>query len=140
MTDTILKAVSPDITELPAAEAAALAAAAAAEGFAVFELDGAAMKTKTGLLEHAALKLGFPGDFGMNWDAMIDYLGDMATIHGNRKIMVLVKDPAEIGGPDGLLASDFRKICGLACDNAREWSRCSVALKFVFAGSKEKDL
>lgn len=122
----------PDIAELSTAKAAALAEAAKLEGFAVFELEGNDMKSKAELMDHAALRLGFPGDFGKNWDAMIDYLGDMATIHNNKKILIFIKDPAAIGGPDGALAADFKKVCGLACDNAREWSKCSVNLKFIF--------
>ncbi|MCX5790617.1 MAG: barstar family protein, partial [Elusimicrobia bacterium] len=62
----------PDLADLSAGEAAALAAAARAAGFAVFELDGARMKSKPELMEYAGQALGFPGDFGRNWDALVD--------------------------------------------------------------------
>ena len=121
----------PDLADLPYKEALALAAAARAAGFAVFELDGAWMKSKPQLMEYMAQALGFPGDFGHNWDAAIDYLGDLATFHKNNKILVVI-DPAEILKADVKLYADLRKVCGLACENARQWSRETVILKFVF--------
>ena len=63
----LLKAAVPaDLADLNAGQAAALALAARAAGIAVFELDGAQMKTKPELMTHAARALGFPGDFGRN--------------------------------------------------------------------------
>ena len=122
----------PYLADLPPGEASALAAGARDAGFAVFELDGAKMKSKPELMEHIALALAFPGDFGRNWDAAIDYLGDMATVHKNNKILVLIKAPAEILKSDPKLYEDLRKVCGLACENARQWSREKVVLKFIF--------
>ena len=131
-TNFLLTSNPPDIADLPPAEASALAAAARASSFAVFELDGARMRTKPALMEYSEKALGFPGDFGRNWDAMIDYLGDMATFHKNQKILILVKSPSEILTADPKLYADLRRIFGLACNNAREWSRNAVILKFVF--------
>jgi RNAse (barnase) inhibitor barstar len=122
----------PDLIDLDQAEAAALAAAARSLGFAVFELDGAAMGTKPELMDHAAARLGFPGDFGRNWDALIDYLGDMATIHKNVKTLVFIKAPEKIGAGEPALPATFREVLGLACNNAREWGKGSVILKFAF--------
>ena len=122
----------PDIADLLAPEAAALCACARRAGFAVFELDGAQMKTKPALMEHTARALAFPGDFGKNWDAMIDYLGDMATFHKNNKVIILIRAAAEIEGSDPALYAALRNVCGLACNNAREWSKGAVTLKFVF--------
>ena len=122
----------PDIADLGPAEAAALAAAARSLGFGVFELDGAAMGTKAELMEQAAARLSFPGDFGRNWDALIDYLGDMANIHKNGKILILVGNSAEIEKADPKLYADLREAAGLACENAREWSGSRVMLKFAF--------
>jgi len=122
----------PDIADLPALEAAALSASARRAGFAVFKLDGAGMKTKPALMEHAARALAFPGDFGKNWDAMIDYLGDMATFHKNNKVIILIGAAAEIESSDPALYAALRNVCALACNNAREWSKGAVTLKFVF--------
>jgi len=132
MNDQFLATPSrPDIADLTPADAAALGAAAGLQGFAVFELDGASMRTKPELMDHAALKLAFPGDFGKNWDAMVDYLGDMATIHKNSKILIFVRAPEKIGSSDPRLRADLLKVFGFACDNAREWSKHSVILKFA---------
>ncbi len=122
----------PDVADLPPEQAGALSAAARAGGFAVFYLEGALMRTKPELMTHLAQALGFPGDFGRNWDAVIDYLGDMATFHGNNKILILVRNPAAILEADPELCSDLRKSCALACENSREWGRGAVTLKFVF--------
>ena len=128
----------PDIADLSAGQAAALASAARAAGFAVFELDGGLMGTKPGLMAHTAAALGFPGDFGHNWDALIDYLGDMANIHRNEKILILVKSPEKIGAGEQGLPADFREVLGLACNNAREWSKGSVVLKFAFVSGQNQ--
>lgn len=45
---------------------------------AVFEADGEHMATKDGLLAEVARAMHFPHDFGMNWDALDDYLRDLA--------------------------------------------------------------
>ena len=122
----------PDLIDLSQAESTVLAAAARGLGFAVFELDGTAMKTKAELMEYAAARLGFPGDFGKNWDALIDYLGDMATVHKNDRILVCVRNPAEMEKAAPELYAELRNVAGLACQNAREWSRGRVFLKFAF--------
>lgn len=122
----------PDLADLSPQLGAMLAAAARAGGFAVFELDGARMKTKPELMAYAARVLGFPGDFGGNWDALIDYLGDLANIHKNEKLLVLVGNSAEMSKADPKLYADLRESAGLACRNAREWSGNKVILKFAF--------
>ena len=122
----------PDRADLSPDQATVLAAAARAAGFAVFGLDGAKMSTKPELMDHAAAALSFPGDFGRNWDAMIDYLGDMATVHKNTKILILVDNVAGMRAAAPKLYDELRGVCGLACNNAREWSRNTVILKFAF--------
>ena len=133
MDDNFLKTpLPPDITDLSPERGGALSAAARADGFAIFELDGAQMKTKPELMAHVERALCFPGDFGRNWDAMIDYLGDMAAFHKNAKILILVKNSPEILKADPALYADLRTICGRAGDNAREWSKNTLILKFAF--------
>ncbi len=130
--DFLKTPLPPDITDLSPEQGAALSAAAREEGFAIFELDGAQMKTKPALMTHVERTLGFPGDFGKNWDAMIDYLGDMATFHNNPKILILVKNSPKIFKADPVLYADLRTICGRASDNAREWGKNALILKFAF--------
>ncbi len=129
----LLKAAVPaDLADLNAGQAAALALAARAAGIAVFELDGAQMKTKPELMTHAARALGFPGDFGRNWDALIDYLGEMPDFQHNDRILILVRNSAAILTADAALYAGLRDAAGLACENAREWSRSTAVIKFVF--------
>ena len=130
--DFLVTPLPPDIADLSPEQAGALAAAARAAGFSLFELDGAKMGTKPELMDHAAQALSFPGDFGRNWDALIDYLGDMANIHKNGKILILVGNSAEMAAADPKLYAELREVAGLACQNAREWSGGRVILKFAF--------
>jgi hypothetical protein len=132
--EAFLTAASPPhLTDLSASDAAALKRRAAVSGFAVFELDGSRMKTKAELMDHLAEVLRFPGDFGRNWDAAIDYLGDLAGVHGGTRFLVLIRDPAAMERADPKLYAEFREVCGLACENARQWSRGRIRLKFAFA-------
>jgi RNAse (barnase) inhibitor barstar len=47
-------------------------------GLAVFDLDAAAVRGKDDLLRAIAAALRFPDYFGMNWDALLDCLRDLA--------------------------------------------------------------
>jgi RNAse (barnase) inhibitor barstar len=47
-------------------------------GMASFDLDGESVRTKEDLLRAVAEAMHFPDYFGMNWDAMIDCLRDLA--------------------------------------------------------------
>ena len=132
--EAFLTAASPPhLADLSGEEAAALKRRAAGSGFAVFELDGERMKTKPELMDHLAAALAFPGDFGRNWDAAVDYLGDLAGAHGGTKFLIVIKDPAALKSADPKLYAEFREVCGLACENAGQWSRGAVKLKFAFA-------
>lgn len=122
----------PDVADLSAAEGEALASAAASAGFAVLRLDGAAMKTKDALMAHAASALALPGDFGRNWDALIDYMGSLAEFRKNDRVLVVVGNSSAMREADAVLYGTFREVCGDAADNARQWSRERVTMKFLF--------
>ncbi len=119
------------LSDLNSAQADALASTARSQGFAVFELDGSRMKTKQGLMNYAAQALGLPADMD-NWDAMIDYLGDMPTFQHNSNIVILVRNASAIQNADPKLYSDLRDVAELSCRNADEWTRSAATLKFVF--------
>lgn len=123
--------LTPGLADLDAAQANALASAARSNGYAVFELDGAKIRTKPGLMAYAAQALGLPADMD-NWDAMIDYLGDMPTFHRNNNIVILVRNTDAIKNADPKLYSDFRSVAEFSCQKANEWSRSAATLKFVF--------
>src|SRR5262245_57105208 len=50
-------------------------------GIASFDLDGAPLRTRDDLLRGIANAMQFPEYFGMNWDAVIDCLRDLADEH-----------------------------------------------------------
>jgi hypothetical protein len=56
----------------------------------------------------------------------------MATIHSNNKVLILIGSPGKIGAAEPSLPAQLRKVLGFSCDNAREWSKRAVVLKFVF--------
>jgi len=124
-------ALTSGLSDLNLAQADALAASAVSQGFSVFELDGSKMLTKPALMAYTARTLGLPADMG-NWDAMIDYFGDMATFHQNDKILILVRNASAIQNADRQLYSQLRNAAGLSCQNANEWSRSAATLKVVF--------
>jgi RNAse (barnase) inhibitor barstar len=47
-------------------------------GVAAFDLDGGPIRSKDDLLRAIAAAMRFPDHFGMNWDAVIDCLRDLA--------------------------------------------------------------
>jgi RNAse (barnase) inhibitor barstar len=49
-----------------------------AVGVAVFDLDGESIRSKDDLLRAVAAAMRFPDYFGMNWDAVVDCLRDLA--------------------------------------------------------------
>jgi len=55
-----------------------LRAALQSAGIATFELDGKPIRSRDDLLRGLATAMEFPNYFGMNWDAVIDCLRDLA--------------------------------------------------------------
>lgn len=66
------------VCPVSADQRSALAAAAAALDFAVVPVDLSLAVDKPGLLDALARALEFPPDFGHNWDALSDSLGDLS--------------------------------------------------------------
>jgi len=62
----------------PAEITAQLRAALQNAGIASFDLDGERVRTRDDLLRGIADAMQFPDYFGMNWDAVIDCLRDLA--------------------------------------------------------------
>jgi hypothetical protein len=124
-------ALTSGLSDLSPAQADALVDSARASGFAVFELDGSQMLTKPALMAYTAKTLGLPADMD-NWDAMIDYVGDMATFHRNNQILIMVRNASAIQKAVPQLYAQLRNVAGLSCQNANEWSRSAATLKFVF--------
>ncbi len=125
------RALKTDVSDLAVAQADALVAQARAAGYAVFQLDGSRMTTKPALMAHVAKVLGLPKDMD-NWDAMIDYMGDMPQIHCNDKLLVVVRNSSRIKSADQKLYADFRDVVQLSVQRATQGRDYVVNIKFVF--------
>ena len=64
------------VYHLPATKASKAHVAAKALNYAVFQVDLAAVRSKKALLVKLAHSMNFPDEFGHNWDALADVLGD----------------------------------------------------------------
>jgi hypothetical protein len=89
------------------------------------------MTTKPALLDYTTQMLRFPG-VPENWDAMIDFIGDLSSIHRNNHILIVVRNSSKISLKDKGLYADFREVAEFACRNAREWSKGDITMKFAF--------
>ena len=125
------RALASDVLDLGASNADFLASYAQGLGYKVFELDGGKMLTKPALLSHTTQVLRFPG-IPENWDAMIDFIGDLSGIHRNNHILIVVRGSSKISLKDKGLYADFREVAEFACRNAREWSKGDITMKFAF--------
>jgi RNAse (barnase) inhibitor barstar len=59
-----------------------LGKAAKSKGLAFFHLEGKRIAKKDQFLNHAAIAMKFPDDFGKNWDAFYDCLTDLDWVDG----------------------------------------------------------
>lgn len=125
------RALASDVLDLGASNADFLAAYAQGLGYKVFELDGSRMTTKPALLDYTTQMLRFPG-IPENWDAMIDFIGDLSAIHRNNHILIVVRNSSKISLKDRQLYADLREVAEFACRNAREWSKGDITIKFAF--------
>ncbi|MGD9643702.1 MAG: barstar family protein [Elusimicrobiales bacterium] len=125
------RSLASDVLDLTPSNASFLSAYAGSLGYAVFELDGSRMRTKSALLVHAGTALRLPG-VPETWDALIDYLGEMRSIHSNSHILVVVRNAGAIERADRALYADLREVAEFTCRNAREWSKGDITMKFAF--------
>ncbi len=65
------------------ASVAELGKQARARGMAFFHLEGKKIEKKEQFLNHAAVAMNFPADFGQNWDAFYDCLTDMDGVEAD---------------------------------------------------------
>ncbi len=85
LTDTRRAGICP----VNAGEREGLAAAAAALEFAVRAVDLGRVVDKPELLDALAAALAFPPDFGHNWDALSDSLGDLSWLPAPGYMLIL---------------------------------------------------
>lgn len=125
------RALASDVLDLSPNYADFLAGYAQSAGYKVFQLDGARMTAKPALLNYTTRELSLPG-VPENWDALIDYLGDLPGIHRNNSILIVVRSANSISGADQGLYGDLREVAEFACRNARDWSKGVITIKFAF--------
>lgn len=98
---------------LPSADEARLLAALEPAGFAVRTLEGRDVQDEAGFFAAFARALGLPEEFGANWDALLDVLGELHD--GPERRVALVWREAHV-----CLAKDLGTLlrAALACDRA----------------------
>lgn len=131
LADDAARALASDVLDLAPSFADYLSSYALSNGYTVFEMDGGRMTTKAKLLDYSARALRLPGVPG-NWDAFIDYMGDLPTIHRTSRILVVVRNAGKIRRADAGLYADLRDVAEFTCKNAREWSKGELSIKFAF--------
>ncbi len=57
---------------------------------------GSRMRTKAALLDEVSAALQFPLDFGANWDALADCLGDLDWLGGPSQVVVAVAEAEQV--------------------------------------------
>ncbi len=125
------KSLASDVLDLSPVYADFLSGYAQSNGYAVFSLDGTQMTAKPALLDYTTRTLRLPG-VPENWDAMIDFIGDLPGIHHNNRILIVVRKANAIQQAGGPLYADLREVAEFACRNAREWSKGVITIKFAF--------
>ncbi|WP_019202478.1 barstar family protein [Tsukamurella sp. 1534] len=87
---------------------------------------GSRMRTKAALLDELSAALQFPLDFGANWDALADCLGDLEWLGGTAVVVlgvaqaeqVLADEPASFGTFVSVLADRGVQVLLAAGDDA----------------------
>ncbi len=125
------RALASDVLDLTPSYADFLGDYAKGLGYAVFELDGSKMTTKQTLLVYSTRVLRFPG-VPENWDAMVDYIGELPRVHHNNHILIVVRNSNKVRLANAGLYADLREVAEFACRNAREWSKGDITIKFAF--------
>ena len=70
---------------------------AIAAGYTLFEADLKGVKGKKNLLNALALATEYPGEFGANWDALVDVLCDLSWCPAPGYVLVLHNVSATLG-------------------------------------------
>lgn len=94
-----------------------LRAAVVQAGFALFEADLAAVRDKAGFIAAVAQAIHAPDNFGDNWDALADVLGDLAWQSAAGYVLLLRNG----GEAMGLPASDRAVATEILADTVSFW-------------------
>lgn len=95
---------------------------------AVFEVDGAQIRTEADLFSAVAKEMQFPDYFGMNWDAFDECLRDMEWLP-SKGYVLLFRSAEQFWCQSSTLAGAFVESWLFA---AEEWSDKGTAFHLVF--------
>jgi RNAse (barnase) inhibitor barstar len=131
--ESLLEANKGGVWFLPnPVEPKAIQALAKAAGFAFFHIDGKNILRKEQLLNHVALALHFPKDFGQNWDALEECLTDLEWVDADG--YVIYYDHI-----DGLLDThpdQFETLVEILRDAVASWKEDGAAMIVLLSGTK----
>jgi hypothetical protein len=96
-------------------------------GFYAVSVNASEIHTKESLLSRIAAAMGFPSGFGMNWDALSDYLRDLSWL--NPKGVLLVLEDSEAFWCEASFSGTLMEVW-LYC--AESWGRDQVPFHLAF--------
>ena len=114
------------------AEVKDLKALAKRKGFAFFHIEGRNIARKEQLLNHTAMALQFPKDFGHNWDALEECLTDLEWVDADGYLIYY-------DHIDGLLEAhpdQFETFVEIARDAVASWKEDGSPMVVLLSGAK----
>ena len=131
--EAILERGKGGIWFLPAhMDPAAVRKAAKEAGFAFFHIDGKTIARKEQLLNHMATTMGFPKEFGHNWDALEDHLTDLDWVDGDGSLIYYDHiDALLTAHPD-----QFETLVEILRDAVKSWQEDGEAMVVLLSGTK----
>ena len=131
--ESLLEANRGGVWSLPAhADPKAVQAVAKRAGYAFFHIEGKNIGRKEQLLNHVAIALHFPKDFGANWDALEECLTDLEWVDADG--YVIYYDHI-----DGLLDAhpdQFETLVEILRDAVASWKEDDTAMVVLLSGDK----
>ena len=114
------------------AEPRAVQKAAKAAGFAFFHIEGKNIARKEQLLNHFATAMGFPKEFGENWDALEDHLTDLEWVDAEGYVVYYDHiDALAQAHPDQL-----ETLVEILRDAVASWKDEDAAMVVLLSGAK----
>ena len=114
------------------ADPKAVQKASKAAGFAFFHVEGRNIGRKEQLLNHVATAMGFPKEFGHNWDALEDHLTDLDWVDGDGYLIYYDHIDALLGAhPD-----QFETLVEILRDAVASWKEDGTAMLVLLSGDK----
>ena len=131
--EAILERGKGGIWFLPAhMDPAAVRKAAKEAGFAFFHIDGKTIARTEQLLNHMATTMGFPKEFGHNWDALEDHLTDLDWVDGDGYLIYYDHiDALLTAHPD-----QFETLVEILRDAVSSWKEDGTAMVVLLSGAK----